>query len=167
MAYIEPCCCERQLPKLLREKDVFFQTSGDVTIKHLMKSVACMVDGRNVMWLVAPDVDVYLLHTIRHWFARGWLAGLRLITNVPRHAMVKEILEGCPDVEYAGGGKVANGLLVFCGEKTAVAVQGDMLLEKDFAMRMYAGWFGQRDGEKFKALLEPFAAKIRVAKKKA
>lgn len=167
MAYIEPCCCERQLPRLLREKDIFFQTSGDVTIKHLMKSIACMVDGRNVMWLVAPDVDVYLLHTIRHWFARGWLAGLRLITNVTRHAMVKEILEGCPDVEYAGGGKVANGLLVFCGEKTAVAVQGDMLLEKDFAMRMYAGWFGQRDGEKFNALLEPFAAKIRVAKKKA
>ena len=165
MAYVEPCCCERQLPKLLRGKDIFFQTSGDVTIIHLMKSIGCMVENGSAMWLVAPDVDVNLLRTIRHWFTREWIISLHLMTKAARHALVEQELEGCPNVEYAADEMVVDGLLAFYGKENAVAVQGAMLLEKHFSTRMYAGWFGQRDGEKFKALLAPIAAKMRVRRR--
>ena len=166
MAYVEPCCCERQLPRLLREKTIFFQTSGDVTVTHLMKSIGCMVENGSAMWLVAPDVDVKLLRTIRHWFSREWIIALRLITNAPRHALVEQELEGCPNVEYAEDSMITDGFLAFYGKENAVVVQGAMLLEKTFATRMYAGWYGKRDGEKIKGLIEPFAAKMRVARRK-
>lgn len=165
MAYVEPCCCERQLPKLLREKTIFFQTSGDVTVRLLMKSVGCMVTGVHEMWLVAPDVDVKLLREIRHWFSRGWIVGVHLLTAVSQSEMVEKELAGCKGVEYATDGMIADGFLAFVGKQDFVAVQGAMLLEKAFATRMYAGWYGKRDGEKFKGLMEPFVAKMRVKKK--
>lgn len=162
MAYVEHCCCERQLPKLLREKDIFFQTSGDVTVAHLMKAIGCMVENGSAMWLVIPDVDVNLLRTIRHWFSREWIIALHLLTNAPRHALVKQELDGCPNVEYAADDMITDGFLAFCGKENTVAVQGAMLLEKQFSTRLYAGWYGQRDGAKFDALLKPFASKMRV-----
>lgn len=165
MAYIEPCCCERQLPKLLREKDIFFQTSGDVTIEHFMKSIGCMVENGSAMWLVTPDVDVNLLRTIRHWFSREWLIALHLLTKVPRYTLVDRELEGCPNVEYAEDSMIADGLLAFCGKENAVVVQGAMLLEKQFSKRMYAGWFGQRDSEKIKACFEPFISLMNIKRK--
>lgn len=165
MAYVEPCCCERQLPKLLREKTIFFQTSGDVTVAHLMKSIGCLVTGRHAMWLVAPDVDVKLLRVIRHWFAREWIYGLHLITNVPRYALVGEELKECPNVEYIADDMIVDGLLAFVGEHDSVAVQGAMLLEKQFSTRMYAGWYGRRDSEKIKALLETFISKMNINRK--
>ena len=82
MGYIEPCCCERQLPRLLKEQGMaFFQTSGDVTVRHLMKSVGCMVKNGCTMWLMAASVDVELLRVIRHWQERGWVAQVRLMTR--------------------------------------------------------------------------------------
>lgn len=82
MAYIEPCCCERQLPRLLKEQGMaFFQTSGDVTVRHLMKSVGCMVKNGCTMWLMAASVDVELLRVLRHWQERGWVAQVRIMTR--------------------------------------------------------------------------------------
>ena len=165
MAYVEPCCCEKQLPKLLRQKNIFFQTNGDVTVEHLMKSIGCMVENGSSMWLVATDVDVKLLRVIRHWFSRGWITELHLMTNLPRYILVEEELRGCANVEYASDSMIADGFLAFYGEEDAVAVQGAMLLEKAFATRMYAGWFGQRDSEKIKSLFEPFFSKMNVKRK--
>ena len=165
MAYVEPCCCEKQLPKLLREKNIFFQTSGDVTIHHFMKSIGCMVENGAEMWLVAPDVDVKLLRVIRHWFSREWIIALHLITNAPRHALVEQELEGCPKVEYAEDSMITDGFLTFYGKENAVVVQGAMLLEKHFSKRMYAGWFGQCDSEKIKACSEPFISLMNIKRK--
>lgn len=89
MAYIEPCCAERQLPRLLKEQGMaFFQTSGDVTVRHLMKSVGCMVKNGCTMWLMAASVDVELLRVIRHWQERGWVAQVRLMTREDCEAAV-------------------------------------------------------------------------------
>ena len=89
MAYIEPCCAERQLPRLLKEQGMaFFQTSGDVTVRHLMKSVGCMVKNGCTMWLMAASVDVELLRVIRHWQERGWVARVRLMTREDCEAAV-------------------------------------------------------------------------------
>lgn len=165
MAYVEPCCCEKQLPKLLREKNIFFQTSGDVTIHHFMKSIGCMVENGAEMWLVAPDVDVKLLRVIRHWFSRGWIAGLHLITNLPRYILVEEELKGCPNVKYVADTMIADGFLAFAGKEDAVVVQGAMLLERNFSTRMYAGWYGSRDSEKIKGILEPFISLMNVKRK--
>ena len=165
MAYVEPCCCETQLPKLLRENNIFFHTSGDVTIHHFMKSIGCMAGNGSAMWLVAPDVDVKLLRKIRHWFARGWIVGLHLITNLPQYILVEEELKGCPNVEYVSDSMIVDGFLSFVGEQDAVAVQGAMLLEKAFATRIYAGWYGRRDSEKIKGLMQPFMSKMNIKRK--
>jgi hypothetical protein len=66
----------------------FFQTSGDVTVKHLMKSVGCMVKNGCTMWLMAASVDVELLRVIRHWQERGWVAQVRLMTREDCEAAV-------------------------------------------------------------------------------
>ena len=125
-----------------------------------MKSIGCMVEKECDMWLVAPDVDVQLLCTIRRWFSNAWIARLHLMTKEDRTDMVKEMFEGC-QVEYAFDQMIEDGFLAFLKDN-AVVVQGAMLLEKAFATRMYAGWFGKSDSEKMECLLKPFVAKMRT-----
>lgn len=170
MAYVEPCCCERQLPRLLREKTIFFQTSGDVTIEHFMKSIGCMVENGAEMWLVAPDVDVKLLRVIRHWLSREWIVGLHLMTATDRLEMVRSEIAAAQQqptekIIYASDKMIVDGFLAFVGKEYAVVVQGAMLLEKNFSTRMYAGWYGSRDSEKIKGILEPFISKINIKRK--
>ena len=83
MAYIEPCCCDRQLPQLLRQQRgaTLFQTNGDVTAKHLLKAVCCMVEYGNELWLAADTIDLPLLRLLRHWHDRNWIDHLWLITR--------------------------------------------------------------------------------------
>lgn len=172
MAYIEPCCCERQLPRLLREGRVFFQTSGDVTVSHLMKSVGCMVDNGSDMWLMIPSVNVKLLRVIAHWFAREWIVRLHLLTQDDCSEMVKtELCGSMPAVEYACDSMVRGGVLAFVGKHDLVALQGPMLLVKDFSLQMYAGVYGSRamldvaDG-KVRSMMEPFIAMMNVKKRR-
>lgn len=172
MAYVEPCCCDRQLPRLLREQGMaFFQTSGDVTVKHLMKSVGCMVENGCTMWLMIPSVDVALMRLIRHWFDRGWIARLKILTR-----------EDCGDVVAAETGrsagetagtttasvecgyddKLTGGLLAFDDGKRAVVIQGDMLTEVAPGMKLYAGCFGKSDGEKVKGMMDAVRALMKA-----
>lgn len=169
MAYVEPCCCERQLPKLLRNEGVFFQTSGDVTVEHLMKSIGCMVSPTCDMWLMISAVDVKLLRVIRHWFRREWMAGLYLLTREDQSELVKAELNDVIDsVDYAHDKMVVDGsgLLAFVDVKgDVVAVQGDMLTAISPGMRMYAGIYGRVSDERVKGMIEPLMSKMRVRRK--
>lgn len=169
MAYVEPCCCERQLPKLLRGEGVFFQTSGDVTVEHLMKSIGCMVKPGCYMWLMMTAVDVKLLRVVRHWFRREWISGLHLLTKEEQSELVKaELAEVIDGVDYVQDWMVTegSGLLAFVdGNGNVVAVQGDMLTAITPGMRMYAGIYGRMGDERVKGMMEPLMSKMRVKRK--
>ena len=169
MAYLEPCCCERQLPHLLREqKTAFFQTSGDVTVKHLMKSVGCMVENGSTMWLMLPSADVGLMRMIRHWFDRGWTQKLWLLTredcrDVVRSEMTAVIQQHTgQDAMMLGSDEgMSGGLLAFSDGKKTVVIQGEMLQEVVPGMKMYSGCFGAVDAENVKGAMDAVMANMR------
>lgn len=172
MAYIEPCCCDRQLPRLLREQGMaFFQTSGDVTVKHLMKSVGCMVENGSTMWLMIPSVDVALMRLIRHWFDRGWIARLKILTREDCGDVVTAETERpagetagttTASVEYGQDDKLTGGLLAFDDGAKTIVIQGDMLTDITPGMKLYAGCFGKSDGEKVKGMMDAVRAMMKA-----
>jgi len=189
MAYIEPCCADRQLPVLLKERHtVFFQTNGDVTVQKFMNAVGCLAGQPSDLWLMLPAVDIQLLRTIRNWFARGWLSHLHLLTQENQEDMVIEELcvatsgENASEendsgsslsplpssVSYAHDPLVLDGMMAFIGPESVVAIQGAMLTQVDFSLSLYATSFGSRqryfdapDG-KVRMMLEPVISKMRV-----
>ena len=88
--YIQPCCIEKELPELLRKQPFcFFQSNGDWTVRDLMKAVSEMVP--HAMCLMAiPEVDVYLLRTLRTYLSKGWYRGLVLVTAEPQGELVRQ-----------------------------------------------------------------------------
>lgn len=184
MAYIEPCCCDRQLPALLRERrTAFFQTNGDVTVQKFMGAVGCMAGQPSELWLMLPAVDFALLRTLRQWFQRGWISSLHLLTQENQEAEVMAELgaatagenaseENGAAVDYAHDPLVIDGLLAFIGPEHVVAVQGAMLTKVDFSLSLYAASFGPRqkyfdapDG-KVRMMLEPVISKMKIKARK-
>lgn len=184
MAYIEPCCCDRQLPVLLRERrTAFFQTNGDVTVQKMMNAVGCMAGQPSELWLMLPAVDFPLLRTLRQWFQRGWISSLHLLTQENQEKMVMGELgeatagenaseENGAAVDYAHDPLVLDGLLVFIGTEHVVAIQGAMLTKVDFSLSLYAAAFGLRqkyfdasDG-KVRMMLEPVISKMRIKQRR-
>ena len=196
MGYIEPCCCERQLPRLLKEQGMaFFQTSGDVTVRHLMKSVGCMVKNGCTMWLMAASVDVELLRVIRHWQERGWVAQVRLMTREDCEAVVAgELAVGAAIISQHTGQEAASeavgepqrtgqeatseaavmygkderltgGLLAFDDGKEAVVIQGEMLLGTVPGMKGYAGCFGAVGSDAVKGAMDAVKALMKARAK--
>ena len=174
MAYIEPCCCDKQLPALLRERrTAFFQTNGDVTVQKFMGAVGRMAGQPSELWLMLPAVDLALLRTLRQWFQRGWINSLHLLTQENQETMVMgelgETAEGtAAAVDYAHDPLVLDGLMAFIGTTDVVAIQGAMLTQVDFSLSLYAAAFGPRqkyfdapDG-KVRMMLEPVISKMRI-----
>lgn len=156
--YIEPCCCDTQLPELLKKnKDgfCFFQTSGDVVFTKLLSAVSHLADkGR--LYLVIPDVDAPLLNTINHYFTREWITGFSLLTQKNRDDLVRGILEShLAKVEYAHDPMIIDGLFAIVPEEEegrSLVVQGAMLLEQDFSMSLYAAAYAKGCGVSLQAL---------------
>jgi len=186
MAYIEPCCCDRQLPVLLRERrTAFFQTNGDVTVQKFMGAVGCMAGQPSELWLMLPQVDLALLRTLRQWFQRGWISSLHLLTQENQEADVMAELGEAAQcaavaqqpteqaaVDYAHDPLVLDGLLAFIGTEHVVAIQGAMLTQVDFSLSLYAASFGPRqkyfdasDG-KVRMMLEPVISKMKIKARK-
>ena len=168
MGYIEPCCCERQLPQLLRESKgmAFFQTSGDVTVDKMMRAVGCMVGQPCEMWLVAHEVSVEILRMIRYWLQRRWLNGVRIMTQVDCGEMVDAefcAVEGSQEVvTYAHDEMMRGGMLAFDDGKTAVVIQGEMLMSTDFGQVFYAACFGSTEGGLVRGAMDVVKARMRT-----
>lgn len=167
---VEPCCCERQLPQLLREAKggaALFQTSGDVTVEKMMRSVGCMVDNGSDLWLMLPSVDVDLLRLIRYWFQRGWINHLHLLTKEKQMEMVATELEGVA-FEYATDKMVTDGFLAFTCNGQAVVLQGQMVLKPAGAasLLMYAGVFGREDSDAVQSVLDTMQSRLHIAMRK-
>ena len=95
---IEPCCTERQLNPLLREKtghNVTFVTSGDVTVTHLMNAISGMPGGvAQEITLCMPEIPRTLLSQLGYKISRGWVSQLRLVTAEPLTADDLQSLAG-------------------------------------------------------------------------
>ena len=161
----------------------FFQTSGDVTVRHLMKSVGCMVNNGCTMWLMAASVDVELLRVIRHWQERGWVAQVRLMTREDCEAAVAGELAvgaigaaGKPQqtgqeaaseaaVMYGRDERLTGGLLAFDDGKDAVVIQGEMLLGTVPGMKGYAGCFGAVASDAVKGAMDSVRALMKARAK--
>lgn len=160
--YIQPCCIEKELPELLRKQPYsFFQSNGDWTATDLMKAVSCMVPHA-VCLLAMPEVDVFLLRTLKTYLAKGWYRGLVLVTAEPQAELVKSEMGGMlPLVTYANHNQVQDGLLALTDFGKFLVVQGAMLAEKDFSLCLYTGYFGT-DGKVFASAIEAVTARVKM-----
>jgi hypothetical protein len=124
MAYIEPCCAERQLPVLIRESRgfCFFQTAGDVTIEKLYQATASLVSNEpKTMLLVVPEADLPLMRFLAYAFRRKWLCGLLLLTQTAQTALVEaELQDYLAAVHYAADPMVLDGLCVIVNEELKI-----------------------------------------------
>lgn len=129
MAYIEPCCAERQLPALIRESRglCFFQTAGDVTIEKLYQATASLVSNDpQTMLLVVPEADLQLLRFLAYAFRRSWLRALLLLTQTAQKALIEtELQPYLTAVHYAADPMVLDGLCVVASEQLRVKSEGE------------------------------------------
>ena len=138
---IEPCCCERQLPRLLSDYNgrAACFTNGDVTVSHFFKSVSYLAGSSHTMVLVVREADVKLLRWLKTWMERGWTTGVMLTTATDARELVAAELEGLTDrVSVATDATVGDELIAFEGEKGVVVVAGRMLTAAQPGLTVYA-----------------------------
>lgn len=153
MAYIEPCCVENQLPKLLRKEHggfALFQTQGDVTIEKLMEAVGCMVDfGGGEYWIVVKEVDIQLMRFLRRWFDRKCISRLHLLTVADQTELVASELGDVwmKQTEYGWREDLRTELFCCVGKRESVVVVGEMLTvaRTSSAMTSYAALLGMNE----------------------
>ena len=177
MAYIEPCCIDRQLPGLIKQSRAgfcFFQTSGDVTLEKLLGAVSHMASGAggHILMLTVPEVDIPMLRTLAYYFRRGWTQALLLLTREAQTALIEsELADYLASVHYAADPLIIDGQLAIIESVASAAVpqqpakaliiQGAMLSQPDFSLSLYAAWLGS-DTDTIRAALDPAIAKLKT-----
>lgn len=160
---IEPCCCERQLPQLLKEANgmTMMFTNGDVTLDHFFRSVSSLAGVRHKMILVMAEPDVQVMRWLRYWLQRGWTTEVQLTTKTDCKELVQTELEGLTErVSLAIDDTLQSELVSFEGDGTVV-VAGRMLSEKAAGLTTYACYSGKGRGI-VAELLEAVEARHRV-----
>ena len=177
MAYIEPCCIDRQLPGLIKQSRAgfcFFQTNGDVTLEKLLGAVSHMASGAggHILMLTVPEVDIPMLRTLAYYFRRGWTQALLLLTREAQTALIEsELADYLASVHYAADPLIIDGQLAIIESVASAAVpqqpakaliiQGAMLSQPDFSLSLYAAWLGS-DTDTIRAALDPAIAKLKT-----
>lgn len=176
ITYIEPCCCDKQLPQLLREDKLFFQTNGDVTMDKLLSSVASMAGDHAVLILSCFDIQRSFLKIVKHYFDRGWIEGFVLVTNIPTvsttetdttPATVEDVIRQelgayLSNVHYAHDGLLVDDQMAIMGTG-GVVLRGRMVMDTEFSMLLYTGIYSKgRQDPVFDAALSPIVAKARL-----
>ena len=177
MAYIEPCCIDRQLPGLIKQSRAgfcFFQTSGDVTLEKLLGAVSHMASGAggHILMLTVPEVDIPMLRTLAYYFRRGWTQALLLLTREAQTALIEsELADYLASVHYAADPLIIDGQLAIIESVASAAVpqqpakaliiQGAMLSQPDFSLSLYAAWLGS-DTDTIRAAIDPAIAKLKT-----
>ena len=158
MSYVEPCCADKQLPKLLREnanKIVTFQTSGDVTVEKLLGAIGWLAGQTHELVLMMPDVDIKLLRHLCWMVRRGWTTKATLLLNdlcsMSDQEITAELIETGGKVFVGFDKMVVGGLLMVTGKDGTVIIQGDMLTEVKAGLRLYAAYWGNSE-EKIKMM---------------
>lgn len=178
MAYIEPCCIERQLPGLLKTAGgaCFFQTNGDITLQKLMDATASMVGSRHTLILTVAELDAGIIRTLEQYLRREWTAALMLLTRTPQTSLIETELQPYLDrIHYACDPLIIDGQLAVLGTgsweeqseaqvpvpMTALIVQGAILGQPDFSLSLYSAWLGN-DPTTIKSAIDPIVAKLKT-----
>ena len=160
--YIQPCCIEKELPQLLKQQSFcFFQSNGDWQVTDLMKSVSCLIP-HSLILLAIPEVDVFLLRTIRTYLSKGWYRGFVLLTSSPQAELVKSEMGNLIQlVSYANHYQVQDGMLALTDFNKYLVIQGAMLLEKDFSLCKYTAYYGT-EPRLFASAIEAETARVKM-----
>lgn len=175
MAYVEPCCIDRQLPLLLKNQAggfAFFQTNGDVLIDHLIKAVGYMAGEGQILLLCMPQVDMKVLRMMNLFLNRGWAKAVMLLTQSAQEELIAaELADHLDRIHYACDPMVLDGFLAILpvkqeasgmkNEGRAVIIQGPMLSEQDFSLCLYAAWVGT-DKQVMAGALDSMVAKLKT-----
>lgn len=180
MAFVEPCCAETQIPRLIRTAGghALFQTNGDVTIEKLMQAACCMASGGfGEYWIVVREADVVLLRMLAHWIDRGWIRRLHLLTEADQRMLVaSELGDGRMRLCETGSREGLSSAQMFCcvGDGETVVVQGEMMLAASPTARVTAYSAAVGPNSRLLApdgiaasLIENLRAILRVQKRKA
>ena len=151
---IEPCCAERQLPQLLREKKghaVMLQTSGDVTVTAMTKAVSGMTGRGHRMTLWVPEVTKETLAFVAKGIRLGTMRGVRLLTREDQGKLVREVLadvigmvsqeHGAVEVVYGVDETLTDDVLMFDGPQGVVVLHGTMVQKVEPGLHLYGGIF--------------------------
>ena len=169
--YIEPCCIDNQLPRLLRQSDghaAMFQTSGDVTLEHMLEALMPMVGDRpRVLTLALPVVDDDVIALLQRYMRLEWVAHLNLITSdttitqhpspltqigVPMDRITLSIVTDATTL----------GLLVFTGATATAAVQGQLESSVRKGLHLYSALFAPTNTPAIRSLTDPIHALIKA-----
>jgi hypothetical protein len=171
MSMIEPCCCHKQLPKLLRDnrdRVCVFQTSGDVTMQKFNFAVAFMAGHEQERVLVLPKVDVMLLREVRHDVSKGWAKGYTLLVGkdcgMSDDAIAAELGDTDGKVRVVRDAMVRTGLFAMTGTEGTVVIVGDITSVADAGLKYYSAFFGTDEGT-IKELLGAVRSRIRLKMK--
>jgi len=168
--YVEPCCVDNELPRLLRQSGgsaVLFQTSGDVTLEHLMKAVMLMVGDRpRVMTLAVPSVDAEVQALLQRYLRLEWVARLRLVTSEAAPAAAQKLLQmgvdrGRQQLSIVDDARPL-GLLMFSGPQGTVAIQGQIEPTTRKGLHLYAALFGPSGSPTLRSYTDPLDALIKA-----
>ena len=171
--YIEPCCIDNQLPRLLRQSDghaAMFQTSGDVTLEHMIGALMPMVGDRpRVLTLALPVVDDDVIALLQRYMRLEWVAHLNLITSdttitthpspltqigVPMDRITVAIVTDATTL----------GLLVFTGSSATAAVQGQLESSVRKGLHLYSALYAPTNTPAIRSLTDPIHALINARK---
>lgn len=168
--YVEPCCVDNELPRLLRQSGgsaVLFQTSGDVTLEHLMKAVMLMVGDRpRVMTLAVPSTDAEVLALLQRYLRLEWVARLRLITSESAPIAAQQLLSigvdrGRLQLSIVDDARPL-GLLMFSGPNGTVAIQGQIEPTTRKGFHLYSAIYGPSGSPTLRSYTDPLDALIRA-----
>ena len=169
--YIEPCCAENQLPRLLRQANgsaVLFQTAGDVTLEHMMKAVMLMSGDRpRVLTLALPQLSADVVALLRRYMSLEWVAHLNLITSdttITQHpSPLTQIGVPMQQITVALVGDACSlGLLMFAGPSGTVAIQGPLCPAPSQGLHLYSAIYGPSGSPLMRSFTDPITAYIKA-----
>ena len=169
--YIEPCCAENQLPRLLRQANgsaVLFQTAGDVTLEHMMKAVMLMSGDRpRVLTLALPQLSADVVALLRRYMRLEWVAHLNLITSdttITQHpSPLTQIGVPMDRITVAIVTDATTlGLLMFAGPSGTVAIQGPLCPAPSQGLHLYSAIYGPSGSPLMRSFTDPITSYIKA-----
>lgn len=142
--FVEPCCINRQLPKIIMEDARYFQTNGDIRIIDFVGCLSSIYFKRHtVIIIVVPKIDIYTLRQLRLTLetARnedGGIQALMILTKEDQTYLVKSQMSGLDCMMYAYHPMVLDGVMACMEESMNIIIQGAMLTQLDNSLCQYA-----------------------------
>ena len=180
MTIIEPCCAERQVTGILKERrTALLQTNGDVTLAKWMQAILLLAGQerpRTMTLFIGEGLTAEVIKAVGKYLRLEWIAKLRLLTPTPLTADdVKRLSIAC-DCEVADllermelaaewpspqPGSFTD-MLMMQGQNGTVVIQGPMTGTKRNAFTLYAAMYGKADNMAIRLFTDPLNAHFKA-----